>query len=94
MVISCWVRNRERDAVLQKNEGFLAEESEDKDTGLIKSLENTEKNLEKYLNFGGLKLSKEAVWVISLSAANVFMLMLLCWYKKSTDDKVDSILED
>ena len=34
----------------------------------------------------GFVMSKEGIWVLSLTAANIFMFMLICWYKKTTED--------
>ena len=46
------------------------------------------------VSVAGLKMSREGLWVVSLTAANVFMFMLICWYKRRCDQKIEIILEE
>ena len=39
-------------------------------------------------------MSREGLWVVALTAANVFMFMLICWYKRRCDQKIEIILEE
>jgi hypothetical protein len=46
------------------------------------------------VSVAGLKMSREGLWVVALTAANVFMFMLICWYKRRSDQKIEIILEE
>lgn len=47
-----------------------------------------------YIEIYGLKFGKNQFTVIILVSANVLMLMLILWYKRRSDLKIDIILEE
>ena len=82
-LITCWKHNPK---ILISEEEIL--------TTANQNDEGNKATQHEIVSIAGLKLSREGAWVVSLTAANAFMLMLICWYKRRGDQKVDIMLEE
>ena len=62
----------------------------------VVTVENGDDKLkaDEMVEVAGLKMTREGVLVISLTAANIFMFMLICWYKRRSNQKIEIILEE
>lgn len=48
----------------------------------------------KRIHLYGLKVHRETFWVIVLSAANVFLFICLCWYKRTRTQAIELQLDE